>query len=121
MQLPAILKLRVRHYIQVHLQDPDLSIPRIAQAMRCSTRYLHMVFEGEETSLERLIWSARLERCHAALAHEGNAGRSAADIGFAWGFKSSAHFVRLFKRRFGMTPGALQREARRSRSLALEQ
>jgi AraC-like DNA-binding protein len=116
--LPAVLKLRVRQHIQSHLSDPDLSIPRIAEALRCSTRYLHKIFEADETSLERLIWTARLERCHAALAHEGNATRSAAEIGFAWGFKSSAHFCRMFKRHYGVTPGAWQREAsQRPRSL----
>lgn len=109
--LPAVLKLRVRQYIQAHLSDPDLSIPRIAEALRCSTRYLHKVFEDDDSSLERLIWTARLERCRAALRHDANAGRSVAEIAFAWGFKSSAHFCRLFKSHYGITPGAWQREA----------
>lgn len=109
--LPAVLKLRVRQYVQSNLSDPELSIPRIAEALRCSTRYLHRIFEAEDSSLERLIWTLRLERCHAALAHEANTGRSTAEIGYAWGFKSSAHFSRLFKRHFGVTPGAVQRQA----------
>lgn len=106
--LPAVLKLRVRQYVQANLADPDLSIPRIAEALRCSTRYLHKVFEDEEASLERLIWTARLERCHAELLRARDA-RTAAEIGFAWGFKSSAHFCRLFKRHYGITPGTFQR------------
>lgn len=114
--LPSVLKLRVRQYVQAHLSDPDLSIPGIAQALRCSTRYLHKVFEDDDTSLERLIWTARLERCHAALVHEANVGRSAAEIAFAWGFKSSAHFCRLFKSHYGITPGACQREAANDRA-----
>ena len=109
--LPSVLKLRVRQYMQAHLSDPELSIPGIAQALRCSTRYLHKVFEDDATCLERLIWTARLERCHAALVHRANAGRSAAQIAFAWGFKSSAHFSRLFKSHYGITPGACQRQA----------
>lgn len=109
--LPSVLKLRVRQYVQAHLSDPELSIPRIAEALRCSTRYLHKTFEDADTSLERLIWTTRLERCHAALSHEGNASRSVAEIAFAWGFKSSAHFSRLFKSHYGMTPGACQRQA----------
>jgi AraC-like DNA-binding protein len=109
--LPSVLRMRVRHHVQAHLSDPDLSIPGIAQALRCSTRYLHKVFEDDDTSLERLIWTARLERCRAALVQEANADRSAAEIAFAWGFKSSAHFCRLFKRHYGITPGACQRQA----------
>jgi AraC-like DNA-binding protein len=109
--LPSVLKLRVRQYIQAHLADPELSIPRIAETLRCSTRYLHRVFESEDTSLERLIWTMRLERCQAALADRANRGRSATEIAFAWGFKSSAHFCRLFKSHYGQTPGAVQRQA----------
>lgn len=119
--LPAVLKLRVRQYIHAHLSDPDLSIPRIAEALRCSTRYLHKVFEDEDVSLERLIWSARLERCRAALLQDANARRSAAEIGFAWGFKSNAHFSRLFKRHYGITPGTCQRQALAQHAPALPQ
>lgn len=119
--LPTVLKLRVRQYVQTHLSDPDLSIARIANSMRCSTRYLHRVYEDDHASLERYIWLSRLERAHAALTHEANANRSAAEIAFAWGFKSSAHFCRLFKRQYGLTPGACQRQATKSRGFALHQ
>jgi AraC-like DNA-binding protein len=119
--LPAVLKLRARQYIQSHIGDPGLSIQGIADALRCSRRYLHKVFEDDGVGLERQIWNARLERCHAALVHEANAGRSAAQIAFAWGFKSSAHFCRLFKHQYGMTPGECQRLAAASRRSALIQ
>jgi AraC-like DNA-binding protein len=114
--LPEVLKLRVRQYVQSHLSDPDLSIPRMAESLRCSTRYLHRVFEDEDSSLERLIWTLRLERSHAALAHEANVSRSVAEIGYAWGFKSSAHFSRLFRSHFGVTPGSVQRQAESERA-----
>jgi AraC-like DNA-binding protein len=121
MPLPSMLKMRVGQYLQAHLSDPDLSIQRIADALRCSKRYLHRVFEDDAVSLERQIWNQRLERCHSALAHETNANRSAAEIGFAWGFRSSAHFSRLFKQHYGITPGACQRQAAGMRSGAMTQ
>jgi AraC-like DNA-binding protein len=119
--LPTVLKLRVRQYVQTHLSDSDLSIQRIADTMRCSTRYLHRVFEDDDASLERHIWTSRLERAHAALVHEANTNRSAAEIAFACGFKSSAHFCRLFKEHYGITPGTCQRHAAAKRGLALHQ
>ncbi|KQV48829.1 hypothetical protein ASC95_23380 [Pelomonas sp. Root1217] len=119
--LPAVLKLRARQYVQTHLSDPELSIQRIADALRCSKRYLHRVFEDDDVSLERQIWNSRLERCHAALTHEANAQRSAAEIGFAWGFRSGAHLNRLFKQRYGLTPGACQRQAAEARGEAMTQ
>lgn len=117
--LPSLLKMRVRQYVQAHLSDPELSIQRIADALRCSKRYLHRVFEDDAVSLEREIWNTRLERCHSALTHEAHANRSAAEIGFAWGFRSSAHLSRLFKQRYGLTPGVCQRQAAETRAAKL--
>lgn len=119
--LPSVLKLRVRQYMQAHLCEPDLSIQGIAEALRCSKRYLHKVFEDDPVGLERHIWNARLERCHEALMQEANGTRSAAQIAYAWGFKSSAHFCRLFKQEYGMTPGECQRLAAASRRSAVLQ
>ncbi|MBT9487917.1 MAG: helix-turn-helix domain-containing protein [Rubrivivax sp.] len=119
--LPAMLKLRVNQYVQTHLSDPDLSIQRIADALRCSKRYIHRVFENDAVSLERQIWNQRLERCHSALVHEANVHRSAAEIGFVWGFRSSAHFSRLFKQHYGFTPGTCQRRAGELRAGVLTQ
>jgi AraC-like DNA-binding protein len=119
--LPSVLKLRARQYMLAHLYEPDLSIQSIADALRCSKRYLHKVFEDDAIGLERQIWQARLERCHGALTQEAGEGRSAAQIAYAWGFKSSAHFCRLFKQRYGMTPGECQRQAIAARRAAVLQ
>lgn len=109
--LPAVMKLRVRQHVQSHLSEPDLTIDRIALDLRCSKRYLHRIFEDEPCSLDRYIWQARLERCRAVLAAPQAAARSVSEIAFAWGFNSSAHFCRLFKSRWGVSPGEYRRQA----------
>jgi len=109
--LPAVMKLRVRQHVQSHLGEPDLTIDRIAQELRCSKRYLHRIFEDEPCSLDRYIWQARLERCRAALAAPQAAARSISEIAFAWGFNSGAHFCRLFKSHYGSSPGEFRRQA----------
>lgn len=109
--LPSVLKARVKQHVQTHLAEPDLTIERIALDLRCSKRYLHRVFEDEPASLERYIWLARLERCRAALESPGAARRSVSEIAFAWGFNSSAHFCRLFKSHYGMSPSDFRRQA----------
>ncbi|MEO8297587.1 MAG: helix-turn-helix domain-containing protein [Burkholderiales bacterium] len=109
--LPDVLMARVRQYVQTHLGEPDLSIDRIALDMRCSKRYLHRVFEDAEITLDRYIWRARLERCRAALAAPGRRTPSVSEIAFSWGFNSSAHFCRLFKSHYGVSPRAYQQEA----------
>lgn len=110
--LPEVLKTRVRLYVQTRLADPELSIERIADAMRCSKRYLHRVFEDEATTLDRYIWTSRLERCRSALAAPAAASASVSEVAYGWGFKSSAHFCRMFKAHYGVSPRAYQREAR---------
>lgn len=113
--LPAVLKARVKQHVQTHLGEPDLTIDRIALDMRCSKRYLHRIFEDEPCSLDRYIWQARLERCRAALGAPAAARMSVSEIAYAWGFKSSAHFCRLFKSRYGAAPSEFRR-----RSLAMQ-
>lgn len=110
--LPSVLRARVRQYVQTHLADTDLSIDGIAQAMRCSKRYLHRVFEDENISWY-FIWQTRLERCQQEIRERAAERPMVSQIAFAWGFNSSAHFCRMFKKQFGETPSEyLQRLAR---------
>jgi AraC-like DNA-binding protein len=108
--LPAVLRLRVKHFIAAHIADPELTIDRIAHEMRCSKRYLHRIFEAEGMTIDRYIWSCRLERCHDALQASAGHKRSISDVAFSWGFNSSAHFGRLFKEKYGVVPRDYQRE-----------
>lgn len=114
--LPTVLRARVKQHVQNQLADPDLSLDQIAEQMRCSKRYLHRIFEEEGITLERYIWHSRLERCKAELeapAADGGdpAGRRIAEIAFRWGFSSTAHFSRVFKSRYGLTPRACAAQA----------
>jgi AraC-like DNA-binding protein len=108
--LPDVLKARIKQYVQTHLNETDLTIDRIALDMRCSKRYLHKVFEDEDCSLDRYIWLARLERCRVALSVVDLQGRSISEIAYAWGFNSTAHFCRLFKSHYELSPGAFQKK-----------
>lgn len=102
--LPEVMKLRVQQYVQTHLNEDHLSIDSIAEAMRCSKRYLHRVFEDEPVTLERSIWQARLARCKLLLSAPDQAHRKIGDIAFACGFRSNAHFCRMFKAEYGVAP-----------------
>jgi AraC-like DNA-binding protein len=109
MPLPEVLRVRVRQYIHSHLADADLTVERIAQDMRCSKRYLHVLFQGEAHTLDRQIWLSRLERCKQALADADASAVSISALAYRWGFSSNAHFCRLFKREFGATPSEFLR------------
>jgi AraC family transcriptional regulator, positive regulator of tynA and feaB len=99
----------IRHYVRLHLQDPGLGPASIARAYSMSVRALHGLFDDVEESVAGLVRGQRLERCLQDLRRPD--GGSVTDIAFRWGFCDSAHFSRVFKRAFGVTPSAIRREA----------
>ncbi|MEM7133352.1 MAG: helix-turn-helix domain-containing protein [Chloroflexota bacterium] len=100
----AVSVAMIKSHINDHLAQSDLSPETIANALHISKRYLHYLFQHEETPITRYIWNARLEQCRSELANPRNCHRSITDIAFTWGFKSSPHFSRLFKARYGLSP-----------------
>lgn len=101
------LRHRIESYIRDRIRDPELSIDKIASALRCSKRYLHMAFEASDHSIADHIWSTRLDGFRGDLARRSD--QTISEIAFAWGFSSSAHFSRAFRKRFGVTPSAFRR------------
>ncbi|MBL0925591.1 MAG: helix-turn-helix domain-containing protein [Sphingomonadaceae bacterium] len=99
-----VLRRRVLAYIEHNLSDPELNVEQIAQAMRLSSRYIHMLMKGVGTTPATLIWSRRLERCAEALSDPDMASVPVSQVAYAWGYKDAAHFTRSFKTRFGISP-----------------
>jgi AraC family transcriptional regulator, positive regulator of tynA and feaB len=104
------LQSEVRRYVRTHLQDPAIGPESIARAHAMSVRALHALFEDAPESVAGLVRRERLERCRQDL--ELPSGGSITEIAFRWGFRDAAHFSRVFKRKFDMTPSeARQRTA----------
>jgi len=95
---------RIRYFIRKHLDDERLKPDWITAAHNISTRYLHMLFEGEGESISRYIQRLRLEACATALADDGYTAYSVSEIGYRFGFNDASHFSRTFKSHFGETP-----------------
>ncbi|HEU4733476.1 MAG TPA: helix-turn-helix domain-containing protein [Kofleriaceae bacterium] len=106
------LRHRIESYIRDQIRDPELSIDKIASALRCSKRYLHKAFAASDRSIADHIWTTRLDGCRGDL--ERRSDRTISEIAFAWGFSSSAHFSRAFRKRFGVTPTEFRRGDRAS-------
>ena len=104
--LRELTRDRIKRFIDANLDDPLLSLDRIAGAMGCSKRYLHKMFDGETKTLNAHIWHARLERIRQDLADPALAARSITEIAFSRGFSSSTHFSRSFRESCGVSPRA---------------
>ena len=102
-------KILAKRYIEAHLQDPDLTPARVADALHISARYLRMLFSAESESVSTYILRRRLEECAKQISSVLWRGHTITDIAFAWGFNSAAHFTRAFRDQYHMTPSHYRR------------
>jgi AraC family transcriptional activator of tynA and feaB len=102
-------KLQATRYIEAHLREPDLTPCSVADALGISPRYLRMLFGGGTESASRYILRRRLEECAKQLSSALWRGRTITDIAFASGFNSAAHFTRVFRDEYGVTPSQYRR------------
>lgn len=103
-RIQAMTLLEIKRHVEQQLADPALNATRIAQAVGLSPRYINALFEQEQQSLMRYVLQRRLERCHQAIAQRQATGLTISQIAFRWGFNDLAHFSRVFKKRYGVSP-----------------
>lgn len=103
-----MLLQRVYAYIDNNLGSPDLSPGTIAQAHFVSTRHLHALFRQADTTISTWIRERRLESCRKDLLDPVLSDRSVAAISARWGFTDAAHFSRIFKAAYGVSPSQLR-------------
>jgi AraC-like DNA-binding protein len=101
---PEALIHQAKRYIDTHLGDTALDVAAIAGGVHVSSQHLQRLFRTKGISLMRYVWQARLER--AALLLRAGATRSSSiqEIGWQCGFTTAAHFSRLFRRQYGVSP-----------------
>jgi AraC family transcriptional regulator, positive regulator of tynA and feaB len=96
--------LRLKSVVDANLSNCSATCEELAAAAGISVRYANQLLDAEQTSLQRLLFSRRIEKCQAALADPAQAHRQISDIAYSWGFGDVSHFGRLFKAMVGMTP-----------------
>ncbi|AOJ10179.1 AraC family transcriptional regulator [Burkholderia mayonis] len=102
-------------YIGQHLHLQTLTPDRIADAIHCSRTQLYRLFRHESQTVKAAIRDARLNRSVGYLEQPGLA-LSIGEIAHACGFPDQSTFGKLFRQRFGKTPGEVRRAARGRRS-----
>ena len=101
----AALKLAAERVMTKSMGDASLTAQVVAAQCGISVRKLYQLFESEGGVMEAL-WRIRLESARAMLLSPWCKAMSAADIGFACGFKTQAHFGSRFRRAYGISPAA---------------
>jgi len=92
---------QVRHYIQAHLADPDLSPETVLAATQLPRRSLYRLFE-ERGGLAAYIRYLRLRRAAEELANFPH--MPVTDVAYGLGFRSPSDFTRAFRRMYAMAP-----------------
>ncbi|CAM5652354.1 hypothetical protein SALBM311S_02420 [Streptomyces alboniger] len=99
--------------------DPGLSPQSIADAHHVSVRYVHKLFESEDTTLAKWIQTRRLAMCRRDLARHSSRGLGVASVARRWGFVSPAHFSRAFRPRTACRPATGRRRRARASTRGL--
>ena len=98
----------IMDFIHKNLDHPELGPILIAGNHHISTRYLHLLFAEKGLSVSHYILDKRLEQCRRQLSHQNPYKDSITSIAYHWGFNDSAHFSKVFKKKYGVTPKEYQ-------------
>ena len=98
------LLLRIQAFLEDRLGDPGLDPAAVAAAHHISVRSLQKLFEEEGETVTGWIRARRLEHCRRDLAEARFAGLPVSSVAARWGLLDAAHFSRLFKAAYGVSP-----------------
>lgn len=101
---PFVRRDKIKSYTLENLRDPELNIAKIGARLGMTASTIHRAWEDEPESLNSWIWSMRLAGARQHLYNEAYSHLTITEIAYHWGFSSSAHFSRAFRKRFGSSP-----------------
>jgi AraC family transcriptional activator of tynA and feaB len=94
----------IQECIHKYLTCADLTCDRVAACCGISPRYLCYVLKANDTSFSDLLWGKRLPKAREWLVTEAFQRYPIHKIASMAGFKSAAHFSRMFKTAYGVSP-----------------
>jgi AraC family transcriptional activator of tynA and feaB len=94
----------IQECIQKYLTCADLTCDRVAAYCGISPRYLCYVLKANKTSFSELLWRQRLPKARDWLVTEAFRRHPIHKVACMAGFKSAAHFSRMFKSAYGLSP-----------------
>ncbi|MCU0882680.1 MAG: AraC family transcriptional regulator [Hyphomonadaceae bacterium] len=100
----------IKEEIARSYRDPCLTLRRVAARLGFSARLGQLILSRAGVSFNELLFQHRLERAYERLV---SPSRRVIDVAYEVGFSDLSHFHRLFKARFGHTPGETFEAVRR--------
>ena len=113
-----LLVLRAVEFVEKHYMIPNMRLQQLADEMNVSIWYLSRVFKQETgKNFISYLMDYRLQRAKELMADPGARLQTVAE---RVGYPEYAHFSRIFKKKYGMTPSEFKRamEDAQSRGVA---
>lgn len=99
---------KIEAYIQENYGDPDLNISILGQQFHMTPAYLSGIYKKQTgNGLLDYINQVRIEHAEELLRQ----GASVVEVAQKVGYRDSGAFIRVFKKKKGMTPGQLKKQA----------
>lgn len=108
---PAARLAALRTDVASDYRDPQLSVAHLARRHHMSVRQVQRLFESAGSTFTACLQAHRLNHVRLALGDPARAGQLIATLAYEAGFSDLAAFNRLFKLRFGATPGQVRANA----------
>lgn len=103
-QTKEALRAAIIRFVEENLREADLTPSAVAAEHCISTRYLHRLFAEAGTTFGTCVRSRRLRAAARMLRDPHTAHRTVESVAASCGFRDPAHFSRVFKGSFGVTP-----------------
>jgi AraC-like DNA-binding protein len=95
-------------HIEAHLGSPELSPRSAAAGLGISLRYVHKLFAEKGMTFGGYVTTKRLDYVRRDLSSEAFRQEPIYAVAARWGLDDPSAFNRIFKKRFGMTPGRMR-------------
>ncbi len=101
--LGAVLRQRIREFIEQNIHLPDLSPDFIARRFNVSRSHLYRVL-ADDGGVAAVVRDTRLDKAFLELTRSAASPRSITELAYRLGFSSGNQFLRAFRARFGIAP-----------------
>ena len=100
--------IAINQQIDRGFDRPGFSLTTLARRLSISPRQVQRLLAENQTSFVDQVVERRLRQAHDMLTSPRHAGKSIIAIAHECGFSTVSHFHRVFRRRFGATPGEVR-------------
>ncbi|AVX03157.1 hypothetical protein MXMO3_00613 [Maritalea myrionectae] len=103
--------LRIKHAIRLNCSKQDFDLTRCGAIVGLSTGYIQQIFSSHSMRFTALLLEERLLLAERNISDPALRHFPISGIAYRSGFSDLSHFGRVFKERFGVSPGVWRKQS----------